>query len=849
MPMLGPDRRTAGRAALSLLVAAIACGGEPQGPNAGVDPDPYTPIVVGDTVSAGLAATTVDASFAFRVMEAGRMALFASADAPMLLTVSDSALEGSPITPSLGSVNPQGPPGVGVLARRTDRFEVQPGRTYVIRARHLFTQEMAHFRMFLYRIDPAPEHRPAAVALGEVVTGEWLENSADIDEFLLPAQQAAELIGYVQADDSLATGAVALTVLRPDGTDLANVGSDTGTTDLEARATGRFVIPADATYRLAIRGGLPYAGAEPTVGGYRLEVLAINRAPESGPSVVALDDTATGTLEHVGDIDEFTITGTPGQEFNLFFQALTDTAHVLRVELEDVVVPTYVLPMESSGRDTSLYAVASQTVALPTSGSATVRILGRDDRVGLHRGDYRFYVYPIDRAPETGAAAFTLGDSVDDAIDLAGDVDEFLLTVPTSQLANLILESPTGRGPMTLTWFDVTGAIYIGSQTLFGTQNGGPIGTGTGPFQLPQSVYRLRVDAGSAAEAFHGPYRIATYAINPAPENVPAAVTYDVPVTGESISPVGDFDEYSFTGVRGDVLTGWFQPGSGPSFFGLGMTVLQPGAFEGLAFRGQLFGGDSVETGRFILPASGPYKVSVGGDGRQIGTIGAYRFTLHRLDVQPEHVGAAIAPGANVTTETIDFAGDVDEFVLTAASGTELQITMQGMPNVLLRLEVDAPVTYDSLKATESAGYPQATGRFLMPAGGQVRVRIYQRGGGGTATGAYVFRVIAVQRAPSASGRIDPRRAGPRRDARLPRRRGRVHLHGCRGRDDYRIPSDPAGFSLFRRRLAGADRARHRKRARQRDEPQPVTGTVRAFDRPDHAHVVRHLPRAGELHG
>lgn len=745
MSTLGPERRTARRAALAVLVTAAACGGDPHGPDHPGSGD-YTPITVGDTVSAILADTADTMGFTFRVTEAGQMVLFASADGPLQLYVVDSALERSASSFPLGNVFPEGGPGDGVLARRTERFTVAEGRTYVIRARHTFTATTTiAFRMFLYRIDPAPEHRPATFAPGDTVTGEPLENSADVDEFLLPAQAGAELITYFQGDDSLAVGAVGLTVLRPDGTDLASVVNDTGTTDIEARATGRFLIPADGTYRLAVRGGIAYGGPRPSVGGYRFQVLAVNRAPETGPSAVGVGDTTTGAIEHQGDVDEFTITGTPGQEFNVFFQSL---GGVLDAVLEgEVIPPNGVLAMESSGQDTSLYAVASRTVALPATGAVTLRVLGRDDRYELDRGSYRFYPYPINRAPESGPAALTLGDSADGTLELPGDVDEFQLTVPSTQLANFLLQSPTGRGTITLTRLDVTGAIFIGEQTLFGGTGGVPIGTGTGPFQLAQSVYRLRVGSGSDPDAFRGPYRIATYVIHPAPESVPATVAYETPVTGETIAPVGDYDEFSFTGAKGDVLTGWLRPSGGSSAFALGLTVTRPGVFGGLAFASQIFGGDSVQTGRFILPADGPYQVTVGGDGTQLGTGGSYRFTLHRLDTQPEHVPAAIAPGAAVTTETIDAPGDVDEYVLSAAAGTELQVTFRGIPQTNLKLEVDAPVTYDSLKGTDSFGFMQATGRFLMPAGGSVRLRVYQPGFG-TSTGEYIFSVIPVQRVP-----------------------------------------------------------------------------------------------------
>jgi hypothetical protein len=731
-----------------LSLAIMGCGGDPQGPDAGVDPVAYTPVNVGDTTSAGLAATTAEASFSFRVTEAGQLALFALADGTISLTVSDSAADQTPAgVQPLAIVYPAGPAGAVLLERRTDRFMVQPGRTYAIRARHAFNQnETTRFRMFLYRVNPAPEHRPAEIALSDTVTGEWLENSADVDEFLLTVQAGAELIGYVQGEDPANSGEVSLVARRPDGSELASTGSDAGATDLEGSATGRFIVPSDGTYRIALQGGLVYSPS-PAPGGYRFQMSAVNRAPESGPAVVAVNDTVAGSLEHVGDVDEFTLMGTPGQEINLFFQGLTDEVCVLQAELAQVDNPQVpVRSLDCSGRDTSLYAEASGTLLLPSSGSLVLRIMGRDDRRGIYQGNYRFFPYPINRAPESGSAALTLGDSVSGVIDLPGDVDEFQLTVPTTGLVNLVFVSPTGRGQLTLTRLDVTGTIPLATQTIFGTATGQPQISTTGAFELAQSVYRVRVESGSTPGAFVGPYRIATHAIHREPENVSATVTYDVPVTGEAISPMGDFDEYTFTGAKGDVLTGWLQPGSGPTEGAIALSVLPVGGLSTIASVGQNFGRDSAETGRFILPASGSYIVSVG------GAEGPYRFTVHRLDTQPEHTAAAIAPGASVTTEQLDRPGDVDEFVLSAATGSELQVMLQAMSNVLVRLEVDMPVTYDSLKGAESLGFPQPTGRFLMPAGGEARLRIYNSGGSGGTTGPYSFSVIPVVRAPESVG-------------------------------------------------------------------------------------------------
>jgi hypothetical protein len=702
--------------------------------------------VVGDTVASALRDTVNGAGFTFRVSAAGRMALFAIADAPLTLTVADSALEQPPSqAPLIAIVNPEGNPGESVLARRSERFAVEPGHTYVIRAYHFFgSQATTNFRMFLYRIDPAPEHRDASFAAGDTVTGERIENSADVDEFPLTLQAGAELIAYFQGDDSLAPGAVGLTVFRPDGTDLAGVTSDTDVTDLEGRATGRFLIPADGTYRFTVQGGSSYPSDRPTVGGFRFQVLPVNRAPETGPSSVALGDTTTGAIEHQGDVDEYTITGAPGQEFNTFFQSL---GGAFVAELQGAT-PLEEGPfgMESSGQNTSLYAVSSRTVALPASGSATIRVRGRDDRFELDRGAYRFFLYPIDRAPEAGAATLTLGDSVDGTLELPGDIDEFKLTVPSSGLANLLLESPTGGGLILLTRLDVTGQIVLGGLNLFAGTPGTPVGTGTGPFELAQSVYTLRVQSGSDPGAFRGPYRIATYRIHPEPETAPATLSYEVPVT-DAIAPVGDYDEFTFSGQKGDVIGPSLHRSNGTSEFPLGLRLSRTNPVAELGSATWQTAADPEPIGRFILPVDGTYQIFVGGDGTQLATTGGYTLALHRLDTQPEHVPAAIAPGANITTEEIDHPGDVDEFVLSAAAGTELQVTFQGVPSTTVKLLVAAPVTYDSLKGTDSFGFLQATGRFLMPGGGQVRIRVYSPGDFG-GTGPYTMRVIAVQRTP-----------------------------------------------------------------------------------------------------
>jgi hypothetical protein len=63
---------------------------------------------------------------------------------------------------------------------------------------------------------------------------------------------------------------------------------------------------------------------------------------------------------------------------------------------------------------------------------------------GGFTGGYWFVVLPINRAPETRAAAFTLGDTVADAIDPPVDIDEFNFNGVAGQSVDIFLQAPQG---------------------------------------------------------------------------------------------------------------------------------------------------------------------------------------------------------------------------------------------------------------------------------------------------------------------------------------------------------------------------------------------------------------------
>jgi hypothetical protein len=729
------------RTALALVLLA-ACGGDsPTEP--GLNPSPNTPVAIGDTISAGLSASADEATFTFHPSIGGVMALFATADQPIRLLIRDStaATTSFPISGLLA-----GP--VPLPDQRSNRFAVTAGHTYVIQVTHFESPETSRFRFVLNVVNTAPEHVSAQAEVGQILAGERLEDLADMDEFEVEGHAGDELVAYIQADDSLASGAVRLTVSRGPDTVISWLSAQGGD-DIESVATDRFTLPADGTYRVTLEANLDNRPPEPAVGGYRWELEKIDRAPETGSAAVSLGDTVSGSIEHVGDVDEFTLTGAPGAELNFFLQAETnDSTRWIEAQVDGIVTQNLWL-LESSGADTSLYGQSIGTAHLPPSGSVTIRIAGRSYGT-LQRGGYRFYVHPVNHDPETVPAELALGSSVEETLDVPGDVDEFLLEVPATRLVNLVLESVAGNADLFFTRLDVTGAIALGGFQLFGTEDGTLPGGATDAFELGQNVYRLRVNGASMSGGYRGRYRLSAWVIDSAPESVAPTMIYETPITGEAIDPLGDVDAYTFSGNRGDVLSGSFQALDGPAGHGL-FVGIRGGVPDVFAGNGADFG-NSVETGRFILPTTGSYQVVVAGQGSNPGNAGTYGFTLHRLESVPEHVAATIAPGADVTGESLDRPGDVDEYTLSGAAGTELQILFYGLPGQSLDFLVATPVTYDSVKGMTLGGSgPTPTGRFRLPAGGQAKVRVYEHrvlGQEYTALGTYRFTVTPIQRAP-----------------------------------------------------------------------------------------------------
>jgi len=264
-------------------------------------------------------------------------------------------------------------------------------------------------------------------------------------------------------------------------------------------------------------------------------------------------------------------------------------------------------------------------------------------------------------------------------------------------------------------------------------------------------VYRLSVSTFPAAATAR--FRFMVYEINTAPEKVPARFAIGDTVAGETIDPMVDGDRFFAHGTAGQdvvlVMETLGPPGSGS----VSLTVVDTVAPDLLGYVFGDAGTPTLTTGRLRLPASHDYLFSVWSVTSNVYPRyrGPYRFWSYLINWAPEHRPAAMPLAAEVRGETIDRAGDVDEFTFAAAAGAEYNAFVQAPRAVQLEVaRVSAPVlAVATSSGADTALFTHATGRFQVPATGTYVVRV-----AGTApsqiadTGAYRLFLYPIDRSP-----------------------------------------------------------------------------------------------------
>lgn len=720
------------------LLALCACADSSVGP---VHP-PNTLIAVGDTVQGHMPPGGAEFRYQFPASDNAWYAVFLQTRGSRIL------LNASDTSGSLPLTSTAADPGLLLLDRATEPFTFGNGQVLLL----VEGRDSGAFRLFVYPVDEGPESRPVRFLIGDTVT-ESLETLADIDTFVVAGSSGQAVVAYAEALNGSSPGILSLGVET-----LTGVGSAPGDTDLQQASTGRFLLPGSRDYRVTVQAARDFnTGYRQYRGPYRFQLRSITTVPEHHAATIAVGDTVAGeSIDYVADVDAFTLSGAPGQECVVFLQGLTGNAasrFVLNVLDSSGAITTNT---QSGGSDAALLGQMTARFRFPATGPAVMhlRVSGSSDQALADRGAYRFWVYPIDRHPETAADTLALGDSIlNEPINVPGDVDEFHVKIPDSTALNIVVRSgPTSTGgALQATLLDSTGRIVVGLLPL----SAGDISQ-SGAFEIGPGSYTLRVSGFSAYDdgrsPFQGSYQVWVYAFRFAPETAPDTIAIGDTVATETLHPPGDVDEYHFFGTQGQhINVALAGQGAVGGTISLELDPI-PFFFQSPTAGDSLGGNRST---RIDLQETGWYQIRIGGDGppgAPLTDAGPYQFAVTAADTLPEHVLRNISIGDTVSAEAIDYFGDYDSYVVSGTPGqvfaAEFQLPAQA--NYPPVLEVDDAVTGAVLGNVTGTVTATFTVPVTMPASGHVGLRVREQAFGGVYSyvGGYWFAVQPINLAP-----------------------------------------------------------------------------------------------------
>jgi hypothetical protein len=693
----------------------------------------------GDTATGAVTAKT-PAFYRTRVAAGFQLALYLDAGPNVVMNV----LSGSGAT--IGSIR-----GSGDLTGATTQSFVIPRMadevTYAIEisAGPNDTQEES-YRLRARNVDPRPEHTAAEITIGTVVQ-DAIDYPADIDEYTLTATTGQQLEIYIQQLDSGVTGGVIAVLQQDPKLNFSGGGATSAPADgdLEAKASGIITVPTTGRYTVSVQQTRTTA-IPAYVGRYRFEVLAIDSMPEHASATLAIGDTvANESIDHVGDVDVFTLAGTPGTEFNLFLDASGAAPHSVTAE----VVGRYDLTMYAAPGGPPLLQNASGRFTMPPSGNMTIRVHDANTASGLYRGPYRLFAARIDHAPEGIAPVITADAPITSAIEIPGDIDEYSLTLSAPATVNLLLtRGADAIGGALQAQIGGTGATY---DPVYYIQ---PPGTAvsSGHLDLAPGTYKFTVmGTSSRGDGYRGSYQLELRTVHPAPESVPAHIAVGDTVRGESLEYAGDIDTFTLAIAAGDTINIKLStPGQSNSgiYFYLQDATTHARVGSGLSQSGRL------------TPDPGNYQlvVAASNGGEIPSEKGQYELAIDRASARPEHHAAVIALGDTVRDESIDYPGDYDDFVVHGQPGQDIYATFTWVPDGSLGPYLNGAgslAILDSASGVTLGGAPSYggagnTARVTMPASGVVRVRVQGLSTSFTGgfTGGYWFVVLPINRAP-----------------------------------------------------------------------------------------------------
>lgn len=201
----------------------------------------------------------------------------------------------------------------------------------------------------------------------------------------------------------------------------------------------------------------------------------------------------TEPIDAPGDLDEFTVTATPGQDMSIIFDGRDGfTGPFVYMWVYDPAT------FDTLAVQAGQFRRIAGPFQVPASGQFKIAVLQPRGLSGLcydatcggvftFVGSYGFHVIAVNRAPENVAAAYTVGDTVrGETISPVGDVDGFTSSgTPGEQLTlfDRLTATSSLDSAIVLEVIDpATGTSLVGSNTaVFGSSDFFPVGAFTVP--------------------------------------------------------------------------------------------------------------------------------------------------------------------------------------------------------------------------------------------------------------------------------------------------------------------------------------------------------------------------------
>jgi hypothetical protein len=242
------------------------------------------------------------------------------------------------------------------------------------------------YRILSYVTDTAPEHGATSLAI-QAVRNERLDYPPDVDVFTFQDTVGAELILLAEGSATFMAG-----VESTPGLGIVSIVDRDADTTLMHHGTAAFRLTSAGPYRVSVRtaNGPPMMA---DTGAYRVMLFRLNRAPESIPAAIQIGDTVSGeAILPAGDVDQFTVSATPGTQLSLRFRltsAAVPSFSSVAFEVRDVA--TGATLSQSSVFMAAAFAQGS-TFTVPAGGSLQIRVGQMDGGGSPGSAPYEFFL-------------------------------------------------------------------------------------------------------------------------------------------------------------------------------------------------------------------------------------------------------------------------------------------------------------------------------------------------------------------------------------------------------------------------------------------------------------------------